>query len=441
MILLDVVMETENAGLDLIHTIRIELKNLNVRIVLRTGQPGQAPEEAAIRNYDINDYKAKSELTRNKLVTALYAALRSYRDLMRLENAMQGLRRTIDAISKVYDSSNIYRFASAVLEQVNYLLNIQGKGVCASRTVAYAASHKNNHLQILAATQEYQSLHLDQNTEHLPEDVRLAIERAFADKNEVIADRCFVSYHCSQHGTETVLYMSFADPITEQARELLHLFAINVVNTFETLLTREENDDTQRSTIFMIGEAVEHRNQFTSSHVQRVGEIAALLARECGLTGQAVEDIRMAAPLHDIGKVAIPDHVLTKPGKLDGSEWDTMKQHALLGRDILAKSPKRILQLAAAIAHEHHEHWDGTGYPQALSGPDIRIEARIVALADVFDALVSRSCYKAEWSMQDSYAYIAEQRGKQFDPALVDILLNVEPALTAIYKKYPDISD
>ena len=440
MILLDVVMENETAGLDLARLIREQLKNLNVRIVLRTGQPGQAPEEAAIRDYDINDYKSKSELTRNRLVTTLYAALRSYRDLMRLEQAMQGLRRTIEAISKVVDSGNIYSFASSVLEQVNYLLNIQGQGVCASRTVAYAAANKNSHLQILAATQEYQSLQLDQNADRLPEEVRTAIERAFAEKNEVIADRCFVSYHCSRHGTETVLYMSFADPISEAACELLHLFSTNVVNTFENLLAREETDSTQRTTIHMIGEAVEQRNQFISSHVQRVGEIAALLARAIGLSEQAADDIRMAAPLHDIGKVAIPDTVLNKPGKLDGPEWDTMKKHAVLGRDILAKSPMRILQLAATIAHEHHEHWDGTGYPRALAGVAIGIEARIVALADVFDALVSRSCYKNEWSMQESYAYVAERRGTQFDPELVDLLVSVEPQLTAIYQKYPDIA-
>ena len=188
MILLDVVMETDRAGLDMVRFIREELKNLNVRIVLRTGQPGQAPEEAAIRDYDINDYKAKSELTRNKLVTTLYATLRSYRDLMRLEQALQGLRRTIAAINKIYDSGNIYSFASSVLEQVNYLLNIQGQGVCASRTVAYAASNKNHHLHILAATEEYQSLALDQNTEQLPEEVRIAIERAFEEKKEVVSD-------------------------------------------------------------------------------------------------------------------------------------------------------------------------------------------------------------------------------------------------------------
>ena len=128
LILLDVVMESEHAGLELARHIREDLNNLNVRIILRTGQPGQAPEEQVIRDYDINDYKEKTDLTRRKLITVFYAGLRAYRDLMRIEQASQGLRRSIEAISQVCDSRNLRSFASAVLEQVNYLLDLHGEG-------------------------------------------------------------------------------------------------------------------------------------------------------------------------------------------------------------------------------------------------------------------------------------------------------------------------
>ena len=158
LILLDVVMESEHAGLDLARHIREELGNLNVRIILRTGQPGQAPEEQVIRDYDINDYKEKTDLTRRKLITVFYAGLRAYRDLMRIEHASQGLRRSIEAISQVCDSGNLRAFASAVLEQVNYLLDLHGEGLCASRVSAYTANATHGELKVLAATDAYSQL-------------------------------------------------------------------------------------------------------------------------------------------------------------------------------------------------------------------------------------------------------------------------------------------
>jgi len=133
LILLDVVMESEHAGLDLARYIREELENHHVRIVLRTGQPGQAPEEHVIKTYDINDYKEKTELTKRKLITVFYAALRSYRDIMIIEQSRLALRRSIDAITRIYDSQNLRRFASGVLEQVTHLLGIDARALCASR--------------------------------------------------------------------------------------------------------------------------------------------------------------------------------------------------------------------------------------------------------------------------------------------------------------------
>ena len=155
LILLDVVMEHEHAGLDLAKYIREELLNTHVRIVLRTGQPGQAPEEHVIKTYDINDYKEKTELTKRKLITVFYSALRSYRDIMIIDQSRQALRSSIDAITKVYDSHNLRRFASTVLEQVAQLLGMDAQGLCASRIAAYAASHVEGRLKVLAATTEY----------------------------------------------------------------------------------------------------------------------------------------------------------------------------------------------------------------------------------------------------------------------------------------------
>ena len=438
LILLDVVMETDSAGLDLARYIREDLKNLNVRIVLRTGQPGQAPEEHVIKTYDINDYKEKTDLTHGKLMTVFYASLRAYRDIMRLERARLGLRRAIDAITEVYDSHNLRRFASAVLEQVNYLLNLDGDGLCASRVSAYAASSEDGRLKVLAATEAYSGLQIDEDVEQLPSDVQEAFHNALRDRRSQFGAHYFTCYDHSKAGSETVVYMSFADVISADARVLLEIFTANVAITYESLLLREEIEDTQRSTIFILGEAVEKRSKETGAHVKRVGEISALLGQLSGMNLRDVEFLRQAAPLHDVGKIGIPDRVLNKPGKLDPDEWAIMQTHALIGFEVLNKSDKRVLQLGATIAHEHHESWNGEGYPRGLKGADIHIAGRIVAIADVLDALVSPRCYKIAWQFSDAVDYIRQGAGRHFDPELVALFLANLPAIEEIYRKYPD---
>ncbi len=438
LILLDVVMETDTAGLELARYIREDLHNSNVRIVLRTGQPGQAPEEHVIKSYDINDYKEKTDLTHGKLVTVFYASLRAYRDIMRLEQARFGLRRAIEAITEVYDSHNLRRFASAVLEQVNFLLNLNGDGLCASRVAAYAASAEDGRLKVLAATEAYSKLHIDEDAEHLPDEVREALHNALRDRRSQFGAHFFTCYYHSKAGAETVVYMSFIDSIDADARELLEIFTANVAITYESLLLREEIEETQKSTIFILGEAVEKRSKETGAHVKRVGEISALLGQLSGMAERDVEFLRQAAPLHDVGKIGIPDKVLNKPGKLDPDEWALMQTHSRIGYELLSKSDKRVLHLGATIAHEHHESWDGGGYPRGLKGEEIHLAGRIVAIADVLDALVSPRCYKIAWKFSDAVDYIRQGAGRNFDPTLVQLFLANLPSIEEIYRMYPD---
>ena len=438
LILLDVVMEHEHAGLELAKYIREDLGNTHSRIVLRTGQPGQAPEEHVIRTYDINDYKEKTELTKRKLITVFYAALRSYRDIMIIDQSRQALRRSIDAITKIYDSQNLRRFASTVLEQVAHLLGLEAQGLCASRIAAYAASHIEGRLKVLAATAEYSALLVDDELAQLPQDVKDTLNHALEAQQNIFDDHRFVGYYRSSTGNESLLYMTFSEPVDASARELLEIFCANVAITYESLLLREEIQETQRSTVYIIGEAVERRSKETGAHVRRVGELSALLAEKVGLSVPDVEFMRQAAPLHDVGKIGIPDRVLNKPGKLDADEWAIMQTHARVGFELLNKSEKRILKLGAIIAHEHHERWDGDGYPRGLAGEQIHISGRIVALADVLDALVSSRCYKEPWNFDEALDYVKQSAGKQFDPTLVDLLLQNLDAVREIYERHPD---
>lgn len=249
LILLDVVMETETAGLDLARQIREDIGNLNVRIVLRTGQPGQAPEEQVIKDYDINDYKEKTDLTRRRLITVFYAGLRAYRDLMRIESARQGLRRSIEAISQIYDSRSLRSFASAVLEQVNQVLDLRGQGLCASHIAAYTANNGNGVLRVLAATDAYAQLVEGDGLANLPSHVHQAISHALATKSGHYGERLYVGYFKTSIGSENIIYMEFPDPVSPQARELLEIFSHNVAIAYDTMLQREDTEQALRATI------------------------------------------------------------------------------------------------------------------------------------------------------------------------------------------------
>ena len=436
LILLDVVMETEHAGLDLAREIREELNNHRSRIVLRTGQPGQAPEEQVIRDYDINDYKEKTELTKRKLVTVFFAALRAYRDILTIEQSKQALRRSIEAIQKLYDSNDLKVFASAVLAQVAHLLGAEARGLCASR--AYAAAHLDGRLHVLAATPEYAGLLDAEGLAHLPRDVQSALDRAEQEERGHFDDRHHVGYYRTGRGSVNLLYMAFNGAVDAEMHELLEIFCANVALSYERLLLREEVQETQRATLLLLSEAVERRSQEGGAHVRRIAELSTLLAVAWGLPADDVEQLRLAAPLHDVGKIGIPDAILSKPGKLDAAEWAQMQTHARIGYELLARSDRRTLRLGAQIAHEHHERWDGQGYPQGLAGEDISLSARIVGLADVLDTLLSDRVYKQRWDFDTAIDYIESQAGLHFDPRLVKLLTEQLDAVRGIYDQYPD---
>ena len=185
-------------------------------------------------------------------------------------------------------------------------------------------------------------------------------------------------------------------------------------------------DDLRRShleTIYRMALVAEFRDQKdTGQHLRRMSRFSGILAAAMGMSYQESEDIRYASPLHDIGKVGIPDSILRKPDKLTAEEYEEMKRHTIYGSQMLVNAESRLLRLAALIAIAHHENFDGTGYPYALKGESIPIEARIVSVADVFDALVSKRVYKGAWTLEDAAAYIKSEGGKRFDPAVVERL-------------------
>ncbi|MCF6309250.1 MAG: HD domain-containing protein [Sulfurimonas sp.] len=200
-------------------------------------------------------------------------------------------------------------------------------------------------------------------------------------------------------------------------------------------LLNEEIESTLKDTMIVIGQIEEIRAGDTNMHTRRVTAISTMIAKDYGLDDGQIKLIEIASPLHDIGKIGITDAVLNKPAKLTEEEYVYMKTHAFLGYRILNNSKRQILNIAATIAYEHHEKYDGTGYPQGLRGEEISIYARIVAIVDVLDALLSKRVYKEKWEVKDVIAFFKEERGKHFDPELVDILLNNIDAYVQLIEK------
>lgn len=206
----------------------------------------------------------------------------------------------------------------------------------------------------------------------------------------------------------------------------------------EKLLYMQELQDGERDIIQKFAEISEAKSGETGQHVRRVAEYSAMLAKECGLDEDEVNHIRVASMMHDVGKLLIPREIIEKPGNLTEEEWKIMQQHTVYGNDILSNSYGEVIVMAREIAHQHHERWDGNGYPNGLKGSEISLHARIVSVADVYDALTSRRAYKEPWDREKARAEIVSQRGKQFSPEIVDTFDKYFDEISKIQDTYKD---
>jgi putative nucleotidyltransferase with HDIG domain len=206
----------------------------------------------------------------------------------------------------------------------------------------------------------------------------------------------------------------------------------------DAAMLQEEIEATQREIIFTLAETGELRSKETGQHVKRVAEFSQLLARSCGMSADDVVLIKLAAPMHDIGKIAIPDSILLKPAKLTPEEWTIMQSHTTLGYDMLKHSERRLLKAAAIIANEHHERWDGSGYPAGKKGEEIHVFGRITAMSDVFDALGNARVYKPAWELERIVELFKEEKGHHFDPELVGVFLDNIDGFVRIKETYKD---
>lgn len=233
---------------------------------------------------------------------------------------------------------------------------------------------------------------------------------------------------------------AFISKLQKDANSIYQILHQNIVEKVRTELEElyAELDSAQREVIYRLTEAVELRSKETGNHVKRVSEYCRLIATDYGLSQEEVEILTFASPMHDIGKVIIPDSILHKPGRLTTEEFDIIKTHASAGYDILKTSNRGLLKAASVVAHEHHEKFEGGGYPRGIKGEEIHIYGRIAAVADVFDALSAERAYKKAWEIEEIVSYFGEGKGKQFDPDLIDIFMNNIENFSQIRNAYKD---
>lgn len=444
MMLLDVVMEEDHAGLKVVRYVRDELHNPFTRIILRTGQPGQAPEADIIVEYDINDYKEKTELTAQKLHTTMVTTLRAYQATMQLEKSRRGLEKIVDASASVFKIKSMEEFVQGVLIQIVALAGLDDDAFCALGSTLVTRYEEEGGAgatlcRIMAGTGQFSDKSGQLLSEVLDEETQQKIEQARSARKSLFFEHECVIYFEGTRENRGVLYLQGKGSFDETERHLIELFGHNLSIATDNIDLNSDLQHTQEDVIHLLGTVSEFHSQETSLHVQRVGRYVARLAELHGTPAPEVELLEQAAPLHDMGKVGISDLILNKPGRLSDEEMSEMREHAQIGYEILKKNVNRpVLMAASTIAHQHHEKWDGTGYPQGLKGDEIHLYGRLSAIADVFDALACRRCYKEAWGMEQIKAFFEEQSGLHFDPQLSALLLQNFDDFVAIFDELSD---
>ncbi len=441
-VLLDVVMESDDAGLRVADYIRNDLENHFTRIILRTGQPGQAPEKDVIINYDINDYKSKTELTAQKLFTVIIAALRSYRAIIVIEEARAALEKIIDASADLFSSRSLERLMQGLIQQLASILG--GAKNAAYITSAVAVSKPIGtlgDLYIFAGNGEYSGKEGGRLRESLSEFEYDLCQQALQRKEVVYADEHLVAYCKSNVNRGSLLFLTgLPRPVNEMDIQLVQKFSENVQIAFDNLLNSREVSDTQNEIVQRLGQALDGR-ELDNNHVKRIVAMTETFALKAGMNESALQMLLLAAPLHNIGNSYVPRSILNKSEILSDEEFHQIQMHAEFGYQVFKDSKRPIIKLAAQLAKHHHERWDGEGYPDGLKGEQISSESRLMAILDAFDALYNARVYKPAWPLEKVLETMQDEAGKQFDPKLMQIFIENIDKFVEIQQQYPSQSD
>ncbi len=427
-VLLDVVMETDDAGLRIADFIRNEANNHFIRIILRTGQPGQAPERDVIINYDINDYKSKTELTAQKLFTVVIAALRSYRDIVAIDENRIGLEKIISASANLFQTHSVEHFIEGIVQQLSSLLGGSKDAaylICAvagPKSLETSRLNSLEQLYVFTGQGEYKraagkSLPTVLSGEHLE-----ACRAALNDKSLIYEDEYLVAYCESKRGSGSLLYLSgLPKRLTDSQKKLVEIFSQNVQIAFDNIMLTKDIEDTQREIIERLGQVTED-GAISLDYTQRIVDVCKVLGKALNLDKSQLKLLTSAVPLHDVGNLCGSTHALFKLEQLTQDDVDSIGKHTNFGYKLLKGSNKPLIKIAATIAKEHHEYWNGQGYPNGLKGDNIHLYSRVASIAIAYSVMRCPAQETAAWSVEKTLERIQALAGEQFDPNLVALL-------------------
>src|SRR5499427_2346159 len=345
-------------------------------------------------------------------------------------------RNTVMIIDDLFSSRLLL---AEIVRQIDGKLNLELFDT-PSRALEYARNNRVDMILTDYKLPEFDGVQLVRQLRSLPHcvDVPIVVITVVDDRK--------IRYDALEAGATDFLIKPLDDHETRaRCANLLELRRHKIVLSDQARVLQYQVDksvaeihERELETLSKLAKAGEFRDKTTGNHLTRMAKFSALIGQHLGLGAETVHVLEVAAPMHDIGKIGIPDAVLLKEGSLTPDEVEVMRQHPRIGYDILKGSPSKYLSMGAIIALGHHEKFDGSGYPNGLHGEDIPLVARVVTVADVFDALVSERTYKRAWSVEEAVAYLKEQRGKLFDPKCVDAFVSDVPQVEEILREFGD---
>lgn len=426
---LDVVMESHQSGLEVVGYLRETLKNNMTRIVLRTGQPGEAPEEEVIKQYDINDYRLKTELTVKRMHTTLYTALRNYRDLLKLERHKKGLERIIEASSLLFQQNQLEDFLTSVLNELSNfyqdqpgMIYLREHGEGSGRS-GFVSIEQHRKVKIVAATGKYEAL-VGRELSAVPElDFMSNVVGATQHTGYGIEmlESGFVIRSSSGHYVNNYIFIEGGQEIHDF--ELIESFLVHYGLAFDQYIAKNLNFQSQQRLLDAYREAMERQFKKPLNHIQSVTGHMRGLALQMGYSTMEADLLAHAASLHDLGMIRLPEHILLRQAPLTPDEYEIIKAHTQLGFEMLSLHRDELFVVAAEIAKYHHEHFDGTGYPSGLKGNAISEAARMMAVIDVYVSMTSDKVYGLGKSHEEAMAFIDAQSGTRFDPMVVQAFI------------------
>lgn len=417
--------------------IREVLKNKSIQIILKNKFLGKYSPEKIIMNYDINEFLYDKNLDKTMILSSVISSFKSFETIKSSENTKKGLEKVIKCSSIIFEIHSMNKFCLGVLNQLSLMIKSYNK-LSSYNESCFVATKKDNAFYILQGRGRFSSA----GGKNIKKVVSLAVLKEFnivmnTKKNKYSSNH-FIIYFTNNFNSNMIIYFEKLKNLPKSCINIIKLFYKNMAIAFDNICLNIELESTEKEIILTLGEISEARSHETGHHVRRVAEYSNLLAYKYGLSPNETKILKLASPMHDVGKLAIPDSILNKPASLTKEEFDIMKTHSKIGYDMLKASNRRIMKSAAIIALEHHEKFDGTGYPYGLKGNSIHIYGRITAIADVFDALGTKRVYKDAWSLNKILLLFKKEKGHHFDPTLVDIFFDNLTSILNIKNTFSD---